>query len=174
MKKALVRKYLKRLLIVSLISFVMVFAFSEIAFYFQRDRSINRSPQTITLVIPAGTAQKVEAGGEIPEIPSEMTFVLGDVLEVKNEDTVTHQLGPLYVPPGSSAALPLNEADHFTLGCSFQTNQYLDMDVREPTTIQTRLVALFTAGPATILFLYLNSLLFFPIHSHEEGENQDT
>jgi hypothetical protein len=163
-----IKKYLVRLLIVSLISFAVVLIFSEVAFYFQNDRSLNRSPTTVEIVIPAGTAQKVASGEELPSIPNEMVFVLGDVLVVKNEDSVTHQLGPLYIPAGSTAALPLNESDNFTLGCSFQNNRYLGMDVRQPTTLATRLFALFTAGPATILFVFLNSLIFFPIKQEEK------
>jgi hypothetical protein len=42
------------------------------------------------------------------------------------------------------------------------------MDVRQPTTLATRLFALFTAGPATILFVFLNSLIFFPIKQEEK------
>lgn len=169
MSATLFQKYLIRLLIVSLISLVLVFLFSEIAFQLQHDRSLNRAPKTVQLVIPEGTAQMVASGEEPPGIPEEMTFVLGDVLEVKNEDSVVHQLGPLYIPPGSTAALPLNESDNFTLGCSFQANNYLGLDVRPPTTITTRLTALFTAGPATILFLFLNSLVFFPIKKPEDA-----
>ena len=170
MDRTLVKLYVKRLLIVSVISMVIVIILSEIAFQLQHDRSLNRPPKTITIVIPAGTAEKVEAGEEVPTIPKEMTFVLGDVLEVKNEDEVTHQLGPLYIPPGSTAALPLNESDNFTLGCSFQANSYLGLDVRTPTTIGTRLLALFTAGPSTILFLFLNSLIFWPIKRPEPAQ----
>ena len=95
----------------------------------------------------------------------------GMCLEVRNEDDVTHQLGPLYIPAGPSALLPLNEADNFSLGCSFQVNNYIGLDVREPTTIITRFSAMLTAGPPTILFLYLNSLLFFPIKDAKEEES---
>ena len=37
-----------------------------------------------------------------------MSFVVGDTLVVKNEDSVEHQLGPLWIPAGSSASMPLN------------------------------------------------------------------
>lgn len=170
-KKIDIKPYLTRLLIVSVISFALVFAFAELAFQFQKDKSLNRPPETITLVVPEGTADQIEAGEEPPTIPSEMTFVLGDILEVRNEDVVTHQLGPLYIPAGSTATLPLYEAENFSLGCSFQKNNYLGIDVREPTTVFTRLLAMATAGPATILFLYLNSLLFFPIKRQDESES---
>ena len=168
-----IKPYFYRLLIVTAISFLLVFAFSELAFQFQKDKSINRPPDTITLVVPEGTAQQIAAGEDPPTIPSEMTFVLGDILEVRNEDVVTHQLGPLYIPAGSTATLPLYEAENFSLGCSFQKNNYLGIDVREPTTIFTRLLAMLTAGPATVLFLYLNSLLFFPIKTKTENTPSD-
>jgi len=173
MAPGILSKYLIRLLIISVISIAAVFIFSEIAFQLQHDRALNRSPKTVTIVIPEGTAERVEAGEEVPGIPDEMTFVLGDVLEVKNEDNVTHQLGPLYIPPGSSAALPLHESDNFTMGCSFQASNNLGLNVIPPTTLITRLTALFTAGPATILFLFLNSLVFFPIKSSKDGKEQE-
>lgn len=160
---SLFRKYLVRLLIVSLISVVMVLILNEVAFLLQKDRSISRSPGVVTLVIPAGVAVKLENGQTDTGIPKNMTFVVGDILEVRNEDDVTHQLGPLYIPPGTTASMPLNEVNHFTLGCSFQSGNYMGVDVREPTTFGTRLAAMFTAGPTTAALLFIASLVFYPI-----------
>jgi hypothetical protein len=167
LKRTVINKYLNRFIIVTIISLVMVLAISEIAFLLQKDKAENRAPQTITLMVPQGTAEQIAAGEEIPSIPEEMIFMLGDILEVKNEDDVTHQLGPLYVPANTTASLPLNEADNFSLFCSFQKTNYLGLDVREPTTIATRFLAMLAAGPPTIIFFYLNSLLIFPIKSKE-------
>ena len=168
------RKYIKRLFIVSLISIVLVFIVSETAFSFQADRSINRPPEVITIVIPEGTSERILAGEDAPEIPTEMVFVLGDVLEIRNEDVVTHHLGPLYIPPGSSSRLPMGEADNFSLACSFQQNNYLGVDVRQPTTAATKFKAVLTASPPTILFLFLNSLLIFPLDGKKPKKKSES
>jgi hypothetical protein len=168
--KAVVRIYLKRLAVVSAISFVLVIIFSESAFLLQKDRVENRPPEVITLTIPDGAAEQIGQGKSISSIPEEMVFVLGDVLEVRNEDHVTHRLGPMYIPAGTTATLSLNEADNQLLNCSFQATSYLGLDVRQPTTILTRLLAMLAAGPPTIVFLYLNSLLVYPIKGSEGSE----
>lgn len=162
------KPYLIRLVIVSIVSLALVFLVSEIAFLVQKDKEINRPPETITLVIPEGTSARIAAGEAPPDIPMEMTFILGDVLVVENQDSVTHRLGPLYIPSGSKGSLPMGEADNFSLNCSFQKTNYLGLDVREPTTVWTRFLAMLTAGPPTIIFLFLNSLLAFPIKKKDE------
>ena len=167
MEKAIVRLYLKRLAVVTVISLVLVLIFSESAFLMQKDRVENRPPKVITLTIPNGAAEQIGQGNPISSIPEEMVFVLGDVLEVRNEDHVTHRLGPMYIPAGTTATLPLNEADNQLLNCSFQATSYLGLDVRQPTTLLTRFLAMLAAGPPTIVFLYLNSLLVYPIKTSE-------
>ncbi len=68
---------------------------SELSFYFIGDRT-SRAPQVVEFVIPAGTSEKVALGESI--LPKEQNFVVGDTLVVKNEDTVAHILGPLFIP----------------------------------------------------------------------------
>lgn len=156
------RPYLVRLLIVSAISLVFVAIFNEVAYSFQREK-YDRLPHTQQLVIPAGTAQRVAAGEEAPGIPADMIFVIGDTLEVVNQDDTPHQLGPIWVPPGGTGKLLLQEADKFAFACSFRPSQYISMDVRQATTLETRLTALMLAGPTTTAFLFIYSLLIFPL-----------
>jgi hypothetical protein len=92
-----------------------------------------------------------------------MSFVLGDVLVLRNEDTVPHTLGPLYAPAKSSASMALNQADHFALACSFSTTQYLGLNVRPPTTLRTRLLGIAFAAPPTAAILFVYSLIVFPV-----------
>jgi len=155
------RLYLKRLLIVFTICLVFVLAFNEITYMLQKDQ-YDRAPQTIHLVIPAGTADRVTAGGEVPSIPKEMVFMLGDTLQVKNEDIVAHQLGPVWVPPGGTSSLKMEQADKYAYHCSFASSQYLGLDVRQPTTLGIRLTALAFATPTMTALIFLYSLLVFP------------
>lgn len=157
------KKGFKRLIITLLISLALVWAGSEVAFYFLKENT-DRLPEQIELVIPPGTADKVAAGEPVPSIPDEMTFVLGDTLIVKNEDSVDHQLGPLWIPPHSKASLVLDAADRYAYSCSFQSSRYLGLNVKQPTTWQTRLVALGFSVPATTAFFFIYSLALWPIN----------
>jgi hypothetical protein len=160
--KDLIRLGLRRLTILFLISVGFVWLVSEVAFQIQKEEN-DRPPKEVVLVIPLGAAEKVAAGERVTAIPEEMIFVRGDRLVVKNEDVVAHQLGPLWIPAGLSASMVLDQADKFAYSCSFQNTRYLGLTVREPTTWQTRLIALALAAPVTAVLLFLYSLLVLPL-----------
>jgi len=162
------RPYLVRLLITTLLGFSFVALFNETSYLLQREKS-DRAPKVVQLVIPAGTAEKVTAGERQVSLPENMTFVVGDQLEVINQDSVDHQLGPLWVPPASTARLVLNQPNRFDYSCSFTPSRYLGIDVRQATTLQTRLAGLMIAAPATVAFLFLYSLLIFPLQPRRNG-----
>lgn len=154
---------MNRFLMVAGVSILAAWLISEAGLFLQQDRNTARAPQQIELIIPAGTAAKVAAGEPAPGIPDEMTFVLGDVLVVRNEDSETHTLGPLLVPAGASASLPLNEEDNFSMNCSFNTSSYMGLTVRPPTTLRTRLVGIAFAAIPTAAMLFVYSLAVFPV-----------
>ncbi len=147
----------KRIGISLLIGLILGVIISETAFYFWHDTS--RPPEVIQLVIPAGTAQRVANGQQPPSIPSSMSFVVGDVLEVKNEDSVNHQLGPLWIPAGTTASLHLNTIESYAYTCSFQPKKIFGLDVQEPLTLGTRLLGIFFAGvPLGMLIAIYSSM----------------
>ncbi len=118
-----------------------------------------REPQQVVLVIPYGTADQVKAGVYNPSLPSDMTFVQGDVLVVKNEDKVAHQLGPLFVPPQTSSVLSLDVADHFSYACSFQPSKFLGLDVRQRVDTGLRMQAILAIGLPTGMMLAVYSYM---------------
>lgn len=149
---------IRRILFAFLLGFVLAAMTTEIGYRIQRRE--NREAQRIKLIIPAGTAERVARGEKPPEIPSEMSFVLGDVLVVVNQDTVPHQLGALWVPPGTSASMVLGNVENLTLECSFQPTRYFGIEVREPVTWKTRLMGMLFAGlPLGALFSVYSVLL---------------
>lgn len=160
----------KRLLFLLGISFVLVAAVSEIAFYLLRE-NYDRAPQVVELVIPAGTSARVDGGEPAPSIPDEMVFVLGDTLVVKNEDTVDHQLGPVWVPSGTQASLSLEEPGKFAYSCSFQPTRYLGLDVREPTTWATRALGIGLATVVLGFFLFFYSLVLRPFQDAPKAQS---
>jgi hypothetical protein len=161
------RPYLVRFLWISLISLVFTLFFNELVFLLSKDPN-DRAPQTVQLVIPAGTAKQIEAGEEIPSIPSEMVFVMGDVLEVVNQDAVSHQLGPVWVPAGSVGRLVMEQPQDLSYSCSFRPSRYLGIDVKLPTTLATRITGLALGMPTMAVLLFLYSVVGFPIKLEDE------
>jgi hypothetical protein len=135
---------LKRLGLSLLLGIIIGAALSELTFIFLRETA--RAPMTILLTIPAGTADQIARGEQPAGIPGNMTFVVGDILEIKNEDLVEHQLGPVWIPAGASAQLELKTEENLAYECSFQARNYFGLDVHEPLTIWTRLYGILIAG----------------------------
>jgi hypothetical protein len=139
-----IKTIVKRVLVSLLIGLLFGIALNEVTFYFLRETV--RAPKVIEIIIPAGTAEKVARGEAPPTIPDSMTFVVGDTIVVKNNDTEDHELGPLWIPAGSSASLPLDAAASYAYACSFQPAQTFGLDVYEPLTLATRLYGVFFSG----------------------------
>ncbi len=127
-----------------LIGLVIGAAISELSFIFLQETA--RPPQVIELVIPNGTAERVALGENPPAIPDSMTFVVGDTLLVKNDDTTDHELGPLWIPAGSSASLSLDAVQSYAYTCSFRPSNYFGLDVHEALTFGTRIYGILSTG----------------------------
>ena len=135
---------------------------SEISFYFLKSGE-TRAPQTILLTIPPGTAARVARGEADPSIPSNLIFVMGDTLLVANRDSVTHTLGPLFIPAGASATMNLNAIQQYSFACSFAPSKYLGLSVQSPLDIWTRLFGVMEiALPMTFLILLYSLILPYP------------
>ena len=136
------------------------FAISEAAFVLTPNKeTAQRAPEQFDVVIPAGTAAKMERGEISAILPNGMEFIEGDVLLVKNEDAVAHQLGPLFVPPQTSSRLALDKANSYTYACTFQTDQYVGLVVQPRVTFATRLEGLAAVGLPTGMMLMVYSYL---------------
>lgn len=137
---------------------------SEIAFRSLGNTS-SRPPEVVKLVIPAGTAEKVSAGQSV--ITDGMIFMVGDTLELINQDSIAHTFGPLFVPPGSSARLTLNTPENLAFSCSFEPTQYFGIDVREGLTASTRLTGILLAGIPMGLLLSVYSVIAWPFKKQD-------
>lgn len=156
---------IKRLLISMLIGLVLGAAISEIPFIYLQETA--RPPQDIVLTIPSGTADQVGRGEQPPSIPTDMIFVVGDVLIVKNEDVVDHKLGPLWIPANSSAQLPLGNVENLAFECTFQPSKYFGLDVRDSLTIGTRIFGILYAGLPMGILIALYSIIL-PVKKKED------
>jgi len=132
----------------------------EIGYQLTRE-AVRNEPEVVNLIIPAGTAKRIAAGEMVTAgLPEDYIFLQGDTLQVQNNDTVSHQLGPVWVPPGSAASLFLAASNRYSYACSFQSNQYLGLDVRARTTAWSRLQGIVFIGLPTGVLLFLYSLAF--------------
>lgn len=151
---------IKRLLISIGLGLLIGVAVSEVPFLFLRETA--RPPREIVLTIPAGTADQVARGEQPPSIPENMTFVVGDTLVVKNEDSADHKLGPLWIPANSSAQLSLDQEESLAYECTFQPGNYFGLDVQEPLTARTRMYGIFYVGFPMAILIALYSLVMHP------------
>ncbi len=153
------REAFSRVLVFVVLSVILAVAISEIGFRLQKDTS--RDPTTIVLVIPPGTAAKVAQGQSV--IPAGQVFVQGDTLQVKNEDSVTHTLGPLVIPPGTTASLKLDQVGNVSYTCSFQPTKYYGITVQQAISFGLRLEAALMIGIPLGILLGLYSFLVKPL-----------
>lgn len=151
---------IKRIMISMLIGVVIGALISEVSFLFMQETA--RPPQEVVLIIPNGTADLVARGEQPPAMPLDMTFVVGDVLVMKNEDVVDHKLGQLWIPANSSASLVLSEEQNMLFECSFQAGNYFGLDVRQPLTWGTRLYGVLYAGIPLGILIALYSFVVPP------------
>lgn len=157
---------LRRVVFAVALGLVLGALITEIPFFFLQETA--RAPREVLLTIPNGTAEQVARGEQPPSIPASMKFVVGDILVVKNEDSVDHKLGPLWIPANSSARLPLNEKENLAFECSFQPGNMLGMDVYEPLTTSTRILGILSTGlPMAILFALYS--LVMPVKKKEHA-----
>ena len=147
----------KRILVSLLIGLVVGALISEIPFLFLQETA--RPPQEILLTIPTGTSEQIARGEQPPSIPENMAFVVGDVLVVENKDSVDHKLGPVWIPANSSARLPLNREESLAFECTFQSDNYLGIDVHQPLTFGTRLYGIISVGLPLGILIALYSLV---------------
>jgi hypothetical protein len=148
---------IKRILVSMLIGIAIGVLISEVSFLFLQETA--RPPQEIVLTIPAGTAEQVARGEQPPSIPKDMIFVVGDTLVMKNEDSVDHKLGELWIPANSTAQLALNEEQNMAFECSFQAGNYFGLDVRQSLTWGTRLYGVLYAGVPLGILIALYSFV---------------
>ncbi len=141
----------RRAAIAALIGLALGVLIAEVPFLFLQETA--RPPKEVVLTIPRGTSEMVARGVQPPTIPAHLKFVVGDTLTVKNEDSVDHKMGPLWIPANASASLSLDRKESLAFECSFQTNNTIGLDVYESLTLSTRIIGMTSAGlPMAILF----------------------
>lgn len=173
--KSKVKSFLLRSAIGILIGMIFGFIISEVTYNLTPNKQdATRPPQTFNLVIPYGTADQVKEGIGNNSLPTRMDLVAGDVLMVKNEDKVAHQMGPLFIPPGTSSALKLDNASDYSYECSFNPTKKLGLNVQPRLDNGMRLEGIMTIGLPTGMMLALYSYLIdFGKKKEDKGLNHE-
>jgi hypothetical protein len=142
---------------------------SEVGFRLVPENNRRQTPERIELVIPLGTSERIAAGEREPTLPENMQFLQGDVLVVINQDTESHQLGPIWVPPNSSGSLFMDTPQSYSYACTFQPSQYLGLDVRARLTPWIRLQGTLAISLPTGVLIGLYAMFLMPY----KGKNDD-
>lgn len=144
---------------------------SETSYQSMKDPNRRDEARQIEIVIPEGTAERVAAGEENLSLPETMTFVEGDLLVVRNQDTVSHQLGPVWVPAQSSGVLELITANNYSYACSFQVDQVMGIKVLPRLTLGMRVSGALMIGLPSWVMIALYSFLIFPIKKQQVAQS---
>jgi hypothetical protein len=164
---------LLRIALSLLIGMIAGWLISEGSYRLLKDPGVRDQSREIELVIPEGTAARVAAGEDVLSLPQKMSFVEGDLLIVKNQDTVSHQLGPVWVPPQSSGVLLVGAANDYIYTCSFQTSKVFGVEVRQNLSMETRIQGALAVGLPSTVILGLYSFLIWPIKSQKSDEESE-
>ena len=159
---------IKRILISMLVGLAMGVVISEVSFDLLNNGQ-TRPPKVVEIDIPVGTAARVARGEADSSLPSSMTFVVGDTLLVRNLDTAAHQLGPLFIPAGTSASMKLATENGYSLLCSFEPSKYLELSVLPPLTIWTRIVGILEAGLNVGFLIAVYAVFALPMPKKQEA-----
>ena len=162
------KKLIFRLLLSFVIAFIFGFIISEISFN-ALTKNTEREAEIYEINIPPNTAERIENGFPIPSIPESMIFFEGDKIIVQNDDSVSHQLGPIWVPAGSSGTLTLEKPQSYSLSCTFQPTKVMGLEVRPRLTNNIRFQGVLAIGLPSGVLIWLFSIVIFPLESKTNG-----
>lgn len=167
-----VRSALKRLGITFIISILFAFVVAEVSYQFIKGNN-QREPRQIEILIPPGTADAIAQGKPGPGLP-DMRFFEDDQIKVRNMDSVSHQLGPMWIPANSSSVLTLDRPSSYSLSCSFQASQSVDIVVVARAKPSDRVLGILSIGLPTWMLIWVYTLIGIPmtpkIAPTEDGE----
>lgn len=172
MDRELTLAVIKRVILCLALGMAISALISEVSYRINRDPNDRDQARRVELVIPAGTAERIANGEGSVGLPNRMSFVEGDLLVVKNEDSVSHQLGPVWVPPQSSGVLQVGAASDYSYACSFSETKYFGLEVRNQLTVWARVNAILAMGMPTSVMIALYSFLVFPLKLKRNAGDQ--
>lgn len=89
------------------------------------------SRESVEIVIPAGTQDRLDAGEEVVVMPERLELTVGDVLVIRNQDDVTQSVGPHTVPADSVMRFTYGTAGTYEGYCPLSKDERYEIVVRE-------------------------------------------
>ncbi len=86
--------------------------------------------ETVRLIIPSGTSQKVNAGQQVEGIPDRIEARVGDTLVVENRDSSTQFVSGFAISPGQTMKIPLLREGTYMTNCSAHRDRSIKMVVK--------------------------------------------
>ena len=93
---------------------------------------VPREPQTIEIVVPKGTNDRLKAREKVAVMPSKLEFTVGDYIRIRNEDVVRHSVGPYLVDAGEELFLRYGKAGTYEGYCPVTEDQRYLIVVKDP------------------------------------------
>ena len=88
-------------------------------------------PITQELVVPLGTAERLEAGETVTVMPTQLTFEVGDTLRIRNEDTEPQAVGPYRVAAGDEFEITFGAPGRFEGVCVLSEGERYEIVITE-------------------------------------------
>ncbi|MER3514630.1 MAG: hypothetical protein C4310_09785, partial [Chloroflexota bacterium] len=110
------------------------------------------------------------AGEAVPSIPASLIFVVGDTLVIRNEDAVDHQIGPFWIPTGTSVSQLLEGATRLTASCTVRPERSIGLEVWPRVSIAQKILLVVLGG---VLFGGLASF-FLLAYRWGQAESSDS
>ena len=83
-----------------------------------RDGGASATGRVTEIIIPAGTQDKLDRGEPVNVMPAELYFKIGDVLRIRNDDSVDQVAGPFRVEAGKRFELTFGATGEYGGYCS--------------------------------------------------------
>lgn len=110
---------------------VIAAAVAAFAIWNRDDGGAATSGETIEIVVPAGTQERLDRGEEVIVMPSPLELRVGDRLLIRNEDTVDQSVGPFIVKAGREFSFTYGAAGTFQGYCPVSEGEQYEIIVRE-------------------------------------------
>ena len=85
--------------------------------------------QTVEVVVPAGTQDRLDAGEAVAVMPARIDLQVGDTLRIRNEDDADQTVGPYFVAAGAEIALTYSVPGRYEGYCSLSEGERYEIVV---------------------------------------------
>lgn len=86
---------------------------------------------TFDFLVPKGTGELVQRGNEVKIIPNPLVMRVGDVIRIRNQDSVGFTVGPFYVGPNQTMTQIATSPGTFKGACLLHTGEELVVTIQK-------------------------------------------